>query len=68
MVDLKYIEVNATVDADVVVDLEHVLDSLSLEGLKHVKIFVIEAIKCYEEKDDSQNSKMEKIEEKLKVD
>lgn len=47
-VDLSYIEVNATVDTDVTVDLEHVLDKLSLEELKAVKEFVDETIEDYE--------------------
>lgn len=47
-VDLSYIEVNATVDTDVTVDLEHVLDKLSLEELKAVKEFVDDTIEDYE--------------------
>ena len=49
MIDLSYIEVNATVDTDVVVNLDDVLDRLSLEKLKAVKESVDDTIACYEE-------------------
>lgn len=48
-IDLSYVEVPATVDADVVVNLEDVLDHLSLAELKAVKEFVDDSIKYYEE-------------------
>jgi len=48
-IDLSYVEVPATVDADVVVSLEDVLAKLSLAELKAVKEFVDDSIKCYEE-------------------
>ncbi|MFW9973579.1 MAG: hypothetical protein ACFFDF_25590 [Candidatus Odinarchaeota archaeon] len=48
-IDLSYVEVPATVDADVVVNLEDVLDHLSLAELKAVKEFVDYAMKCYED-------------------
>ena len=47
-VDLSYVEVPANVDADVTVNLEHVLDKLSIEELKSVKEFVDESIEYYE--------------------
>lgn len=50
-IDLGYVEVPATVDADVTVSLEDVLDKLSLAELKAVKEFVDETIKCYENPD-----------------
>ena len=50
-IDLSYVKVPATVDADVTVNLEDVLDKLSLEELKSVKEFVDETIECYENPD-----------------
>ena len=47
-VDLSYVEVPATVDADVTVNLENVLDHLSLVELKAVKETVDESIEFYE--------------------
>jgi len=50
-IDLSYVEVPATVDTDVTVNLEDVLDKLSLAELKAVKEFVDESIKYYENPD-----------------
>lgn len=47
-VDLGYVEVPATVDADVTVNLESVLDNLSIDELKAVKEFVDESIEYHE--------------------
>ena len=48
-VDVKYLEVTATVEADVTINVRDIFDKLNLEQLKVVRAIVNEKIKIEEE-------------------